>query len=96
MAECYQLLAVVLLINFAGGLYRVYRGPEPADRMLAVQLFGSSTVAIVLLLAEALALAALRDVALVFTLLAIPAIVAFIRVPLHPSGAARRTGKERS
>lgn len=81
MSVFYSLTAVVLLLSLAGGLYRVYRGPSAADRMLAVQLFGTTTVALLLLLAEGMALPALRDVALLFTLLAAPAIVAFVRLP---------------
>ena len=81
MTEFLNVIAVLLMLNLAGGLYRVYRGPTAADRMLALQLFGTTTVALLLLLAEGLALPALRDVALIFTLLSAPAIVAFVRLP---------------
>lgn len=74
-------LALFLLLNLVAGLVRVYRGPAPGDRMLAVQLFGTTTVAILLLLAEAAALPALRDVALLFVLLATLTTVAFVRLP---------------
>jgi multicomponent Na+:H+ antiporter subunit F len=47
--------------------------------MLAAQLFGTTAVAILLLLAEAGGSAALRDVALVFALLAAVTAVAFVR-----------------
>jgi multicomponent Na+:H+ antiporter subunit F len=81
MSELFNIIAVVLMLNLIGGLYRVYRGPSAADRMLAVQLFGTTAVALLLLLAEGLELPALRDVALIFTLLSAPAIVAFVRLP---------------
>lgn len=71
--------ATFLLLNFAVGLARVLRGPTAADRMLAAQLFASTAVAILLLLAEAMDRAALRDVALVFALLAAVAGVAFVQ-----------------
>jgi multicomponent Na+:H+ antiporter subunit F len=45
--------------------------------MLAAQLFGTTSAAILLLLAEALGLPALRDVALVLALLAVIAVIAF-------------------
>jgi multicomponent Na+:H+ antiporter subunit F len=45
--------------------------------MLAAQLFGTTSAAILLLLAEALELPALRDVALVLALLAVIAVIAF-------------------
>lgn len=72
-------LAAFLLLTLAAGLVRVVRGPTPADSMLAAQLFGTTGVAILLLLAEALAAPALRDAALVLALLAVLATVAFVR-----------------
>jgi multicomponent Na+:H+ antiporter subunit F len=62
-------LAVFLLVNLGGGLVRILRGPAPADRMLAAQLFGTTGVAILLTLAAATGMRGLRDVALVFALL---------------------------
>jgi multicomponent Na+:H+ antiporter subunit F len=72
-------LAVFLMLNLGAGMWRVLRGPTAADRMLAAQLFGTTAVAILLLLAEASGSAALRDVALVFALLAAVTAVAFVR-----------------
>lgn len=63
-------LALFLLANLLVALVRVARGPTPADRLLAALLFGSTGVAILLLLAIATARPALVDVALVFALLA--------------------------
>jgi multicomponent Na+:H+ antiporter subunit F len=79
MEMLYLALAVFLLLNIAAGLVRILRGPTAADRMLAAQLFGTTGVAILLLLAEAQAEPALRDVALVFALLAALATVAFVK-----------------
>jgi multicomponent Na+:H+ antiporter subunit F len=72
-------LALFLLFNIAAGLVRIVRGPTPADSMLAAQLFGTTGVAVLLLLAEAQGLPALRDVALTFVLLAVLSAVAFVR-----------------
>ena len=72
-------LALFLALNLGAGMWRVLRGPTAADRMLAAQLFGTTAVAILLLLAEASGDAALRDVALVFALLAAVTAVAFVR-----------------
>lgn len=79
MQDLYVLLALFLLLNLGAGMWRVLRGPTVADRMLAAQLFGTTAVAILLLLAEAAASGALRDVALVFALLAAVTAVAFVR-----------------
>lgn len=72
-------VAAFLLLNLAAGLWRVMRGPTAADRMLAAQLFGTTAVAVLLLLAEAMAEPSFRDIALVFALLAAVAAVAFVQ-----------------
>jgi multicomponent Na+:H+ antiporter subunit F len=72
-------LALFLMLNLGAGMWRVLRGPTAADRMLAAQLFGTTAVAILLLLAEASGSAGLRDVALVFALLAAVTAVVFVR-----------------
>lgn len=79
MSEWYVGLEVFLVLNLLVGLFRIRRGPTPADSMLAVQLFGTTAVAILILSAEAINRPALRDVALVFALLAAVSTVAFIR-----------------
>ena len=79
MREWYVAVALVLLLTVIAGLWRILRGPTPADRMLAAQLFGTTGVAMLLLLAQGLAIPSLRDVALVFALLAAVAIAAFVQ-----------------
>jgi multicomponent Na+:H+ antiporter subunit F len=75
----YFALALFLLLNLCAGIWRVLRGPTTADRMLAAQLFGTTVVAILLLLAQASGNPALHDVALVFALLAAVTAVAFVQ-----------------
>jgi multicomponent Na+:H+ antiporter subunit F len=79
MHPFYLALALFLLLNLIAGMWRVLRGPTVADRMLAAQLFGTTSVAVLLLLAQAVNDPALRDVALVFALLAAVTAVAFVR-----------------
>lgn len=79
-------LAVLLLANLVAALIRVVRGPTAADRLLAALLFGTTGVAILLLLADAGARPALVDVALVFALLAAITGAAFVQ-------CARRNGQ---
>ncbi len=79
MQTLYLALALFLLLNLGVGMWRVLRGPTTADRMLAAQLFSTTVVAMLLLLAQAYGNAALRDVALVFALLAAVTAVAFVR-----------------
>lgn len=88
MNTFYFAAAFFLLLNIVAGLARVWRGPRQEDRIMAAQLFGTTGVAILLLLAEALDEPGLQNVALVFALLAVLATVAFVR------GAAETEGEE--
>lgn len=86
--------AIVLLLTVSVGLIRVMVGPTAADRMIAIQLFGTTGVAILLLLSRALDRTAFVDVALVFALLAAVSTVAFVRrywlpAPIQRDGAGR-------
>jgi multicomponent Na+:H+ antiporter subunit F len=75
----YLTMALFLLLTLLLGLWRVLRGPTAADRMLAAQLFGTTAVATLLLFAEAAEYVLIRDIALVFALLAVVTVVAFVR-----------------
>lgn len=70
-----------LFLTMVAGFWRVLRGPDPGDRLMAAQLFGTTVVAILLLIAEATGQRALRDLALVFAALAVVVVVAFVRLP---------------
>ena len=87
MEHVYVAAAVILLLNVVAGLIRIMRGPTSADRMLAGQLFGTSGVAILLLLAQAMDMGSLRDVALVLAMLAVVAVIAFVRRVWKPVSA---------
>ena len=87
MHELYLGAALVLLLTMTAGLIRVVIGPTAADRMLAAQLLGTSSIGVLLLLAPALGEPALVDVAFIFALLAAAAVVAFTR---------RRIGQNRA
>nr|ASA46423.1 MnhF [Thiocapsa roseopersicina] len=67
------------MAGIAAGLIRVAVGPTPSDRMMAAQLMGTSGIGVILLLAPVLAVPALIDVALIFSLLAAVAVTAFTR-----------------
>jgi multicomponent Na+:H+ antiporter subunit F len=80
MTTFYQALALFLLITLLGGLIRILRGPTRSDRMLAAQLFGTTGVAILLVLSAATESSSLRDAALVFVILAAVNSVVFVRI----------------
>jgi multicomponent Na+:H+ antiporter subunit F len=73
-----ETVALLLLVTLVLGLIRIWRGPTVADRMLAAQLFGTTGVGLLLVLAELQQMPALRDVALVLALLAVMAVLAFV------------------
>ncbi|WP_313410187.1 monovalent cation/H+ antiporter complex subunit F [Stutzerimonas kunmingensis] len=60
----------LLLLTLIIGLWRVLLGPRRVDRLLAVQLFGTTGTALLLVLAQWKGAPALRDAALVLALLA--------------------------
>jgi multicomponent Na+:H+ antiporter subunit F len=70
---------ILLMLTIIAGLVRVIRGPSSADRMLAAQLFGTTGVAILLLLSQAWDAPYLLNVTLIFALLAAIMGVAFVR-----------------
>jgi multicomponent Na+:H+ antiporter subunit F len=78
MTTFYLAVACFLLVTMLAGLARVFWGPQPEDRVMAMQLFGTTGVAVLLLMAEALEAPAVRNVALLFALLAALAVAAFV------------------
>ena len=82
-------LMLVLLAALLAGLWRVLRGPSHADRMLAAQLFGTTGVAILVLMALAGGIGALLDVALTLAVLAAVSVVAFV-ASAGPGGGGGR------
>lgn len=72
-------LALFLLLTVLAGLVRVARGPTLADRILVTQLFGTTGVTVLLLLAADPEHSSLRNVALIFALFATVTVIAFVR-----------------
>ena len=78
MNALYFGVALVLLATIILGLGHVFRQPGRAESLLAALLFGSTGVALVLVLGKGLGLAGALDIALVFALLAAVLGVAFV------------------
>ena len=78
MSLLYLSAAVALLLTIVLGLGHVFRPPGRAESLLAALLFGSTGVALVLVLGKALGLDRALDIALVFALLAAVLGVAFV------------------
>lgn len=78
MSGFYLSAAVALLLTIVVGLGHVFRQPGRADSLLAALLFGSTGVALVLVLGKAQGMDRALDIALVFALLAAVLGVAFV------------------
>ena len=78
MTAFYLSSAVILLLTIVLGLGHVFRQPGRAESLLAALLFGSTGVALVLVLGKGLGLDRALDIALVFALLAAVLGVAFV------------------
>ncbi|HMP89021.1 MAG TPA: monovalent cation/H+ antiporter complex subunit F [Kiritimatiellia bacterium] len=78
MDNAYAAVSVFLMLNLLAGLVRIYRGPTPADRLLAAQLLGTTGTAVLLVLSAWQGLGALIDAAIIFALLAAVTLIAFV------------------
>lgn len=79
LSDIHLAVSLLLLATMSIGLIRVAIGPTPSDRLMAAQLLGTSGIGLLLVLIPVIRVPALIDVALVFSLLAAVAIVAFTR-----------------
>lgn len=79
MTEFLFLAAVTLAISLALGLIRVFKGPSIEDRMMSVQLVGTTGVGLLLILGNLLNMPSSVDVALVLALLAAVSVAALTR-----------------
>jgi multicomponent Na+:H+ antiporter subunit F len=79
MADFMIAAAAFVLAMVALGLVRILRGPGRAGRIMAVQLLGTGGIAVLLLLAPAIRMSGMIDVALVLALLAAFVSVAFVK-----------------
>jgi multicomponent Na+:H+ antiporter subunit F len=79
MPALFLLVAAFLLLTIALGLVRIVYGPWPMDRMMAAQLFGTTGIAVTLLLGAAMDQPAAADIAILLAMLAALAAVAFVR-----------------
>lgn len=77
---------IFLLINIVLGLFRVLKGPTIADRLLTTQLFGTTGMAMLIVLAGYLQELSLLNVAITFNVLAILLVIGFVQVWKNKKG----------
>lgn len=80
MDQFFTIVIIFLLLNIALGLIRVWRGPTVADRLLTTQLFGTTGMAILLVLAGYLKQPTFLNVAITFNVLAILLVIGLVIV----------------
>lgn len=80
------IVIVFLLLNIALGLIRVWRGPTVADRLLTTQLFGTTGMAILMVLAGYSKNLTLLNVAITFNVLAILLVICMVQVWKNKKG----------
>ena len=69
-----------LVATIIAGLVRVMRGPTLADRLLTTQLFGTTGVAVLILLTGSLRELTLLNVAITFNILACLMVVCLVQL----------------
>jgi multicomponent Na+:H+ antiporter subunit F len=69
----------VLILSLCIGLLRIFRGPTIEDRIMSVQLMGTTGVGILLVLGLLIDMPASIDIALVLAMLAAVSVVALTR-----------------
>jgi multicomponent Na+:H+ antiporter subunit F len=80
MNAFFIIVIVFLLLNIALGLFRVWQGPTIADRLLTTQLFGTTGMAILLVLTGYSKELTLLNVAITFNVLAILLVICLVQV----------------
>lgn len=70
---------IVLVLSLCIGLVRIFRGPTIEDRIMSMQLMGTTGVGILLILGLLMDMPASLDIALVLAMLAAISVVALTR-----------------
>jgi multicomponent Na+:H+ antiporter subunit F len=73
------LALIILILSLCMGLIRIFRGPTLEDRIMSVQLMGTTGVGILLILGLLLDMPASVDIALVLAMLAAISVAALTR-----------------
>jgi multicomponent Na+:H+ antiporter subunit F len=94
MTEVLLAVAGFILLTVALGLVPIVRGASAADNIMAVQLFGTGGVAVLLLLGAASGEEAIVDVALTLALLAAFVSVAFVKSFSAASSGDSQSGRD--
>ena len=76
-------------------LFRAFRGPTPADRVIAVNMTGTIVITMILFLALLLKEGHLVDIALIYAMLSFLAVVLLCRISIGAHRAEKRKEENR-
>ena len=76
-------------------LFRAFRGPTPADRVIAVNMTGTIVITMILFLALLLKEGYLVDIALIYAMLSFLAVVLLCRISIGAHRAVKRKEENR-
>lgn len=85
--------SAILLATLLAGIWRIAQGPTVADRVLGLQMSGTTGIALLLVLAEWQQFAPLRDVAAVLALLAAVITIALVQILRSRNSAGQESGR---
>ena len=69
LLDAFIISCILLTIMIFFSFYRAYRGPTPADRVIAINIIGTKTVVIIALVSYVYSMEFFLDVALVYALI---------------------------
>ena len=76
-------------------LFRAFRGPTPADRVIAVNMTGTITITMILFLSLLLKTGYLVDIALIYAMLSFLAVVLLCRISIGVHRAWKKKEENR-
>ena len=79
MSIFFGLALMLLILSLCIGLLRIFHGPTIEDRIMSMQLMGTTGVGILLVLGQLMDMPASIDIALVLAMLAAVSVVALTR-----------------
>ena len=99
MDNAYRTLMIIAMAALGVGLfvclYRAFRGPTPADRVIAVNMTGTVTITMILFLSLLLKEGYLVDIALIYAMLSFLAVVLLCRISIGVHRAEKEKEENR-
>ena len=99
MDDAYRTLMIIAMavlgVSLFVCLFRAFRGPTPADRVIAVNMTGTIVITMILFLALLLKEGYLADIALIYAMLSFLAVVLLCRISIGAHRAVKQKEENR-